>query len=54
MDAKKLPVSMPRAYKSQLEYLYARRLAVDTLIASLRDYDRCRSKRLNARKRQRA
>jgi hypothetical protein len=29
-------------YREELEYLYARRLAIDTLIESLQDYDRFR------------
>ena len=30
------------AYRKELEYLYARRLAIDALIESLQDYDRYR------------
>ena len=30
------------AYRAELEYLYARRLAIDTLIESLQDYARFR------------
>lgn len=39
------PVPDPDA-KKQLEILYARRMAVDSLIQSLVDYDRLRAKRL--------
>ena len=44
MSAKKqilAPSSIP-AYRKELEYLYARRLAIDTLIDSLKEYDRYR------------
>jgi hypothetical protein len=54
MFAKKLPIAVPRTFKSELEYLYARRLAIDALIESLQDYDRSRSKRLDTRKRKTA
>jgi hypothetical protein len=54
MFAKKPPVALPRTYKSELEYLYARRMAIDALIESLEDYDRSRSKRLEVRKRKTA
>jgi hypothetical protein len=30
------------AYRQELEYLYARRSAIDSLIESLEEYDRCR------------
>ena len=30
------------AYRKELEYLYARRMAIDALIESLEDYDRYR------------
>ena len=36
------PPSQPPAYRRDLEYLYARRLAIDTLIESLEEYDRYR------------
>jgi hypothetical protein len=40
---KELLVSSPApAYRRELEYLYARRLAIDTLIESLQVYDRFR------------
>jgi len=41
MFAKKAPPNSappPPAYRQELEYLYARRLAIDSLIASLEDY----------------
>ena len=39
-----LPVSAPvPAYRKELEYLYARRSAIDSLIESLEDYDRFRA-----------
>ena len=37
--------AMPRPdrdYQRELEYLYARRYAIEALIASLQKYDRCR------------
>lgn len=43
---KDLPASSPvPAYRKELEYLYARRSAIDTLIESLQDYDRFREVR---------
>ena len=42
------------AYRKELEYLYARRLAIDTLIESLQDYDRYRVVRTDERKLQTA
>ena len=33
----------PRLYRKELEYLYARKSAVDTLIESLEEYDRFRA-----------
>ncbi len=49
----KKAVNLPstRIQKSALQYLYARRIAIDALIESLEEYDRCRSRRLGARKR---
>ncbi len=39
-----LPVpSTVSPYRKELEYLYARRLAIDTLIESLEEYDRFRA-----------
>ena len=43
---KVLPASSTRAYRKELEYLYARRSAVDALIESLEQYDRCRGTRV--------
>jgi hypothetical protein len=41
---KELPTSSPQpAYRIELDYLYARRSAIDTLIESLEEYDRFRS-----------
>ena len=41
---KKLPASAPEpVYRKELEYLYARRSAIDNLIESLEDYDRFRA-----------
>ena len=34
--------SIPMSYRTELEYLYARRLAINTLIESLEEYDRVR------------
>jgi hypothetical protein len=42
------------AYRKELEYLYARRFAVDTLIESLKKYDRFRETRPNESERQTA
>jgi hypothetical protein len=39
-----------RTYRKELEYLYARRSAIDTLIQSLEEYDRYRSIRAENRK----
>jgi len=45
---KELPASAPVAeYRKELEYLYARRSAIDALIESLEDYDRFRETRLD-------
>jgi hypothetical protein len=45
MFANKVPSSPapPRTYRKELEYLYARRSAIDTLIQSLEEYDRFRA-----------
>ena len=41
---KQTPPPSPRsAYREELEYLYARRHAIDTLIESLQQYDRYRA-----------
>ncbi len=42
------------AYRKELEYLYARRLAIDALIESLQDYDRYRVTRKDESKLQTA
>ena len=43
---KELPASTPLPeYRKELEYLYARRSAIDALIESLEDYDRFRETR---------
>ena len=40
---KEIPVSVSvQAWRKELEHLYARREAIDTLIESLEEYDRCR------------
>ena len=40
---KQIPASSPvPAYRKELDYLYARRLAIDALIESLKEYDRYR------------
>jgi len=45
---KELPTSAPLPeYLKELEYLYARRSAIDALIESLEDYDRFRETRLD-------
>jgi hypothetical protein len=45
---KELPTSSPEpAYRLELDYLYARRSAIDTLIESLEEYDRFRSASAN-------
>jgi hypothetical protein len=54
MLAKKVPapvVSGSRNPRLLLENLYARRLAIDTVIESLEEYDRYRARRLDERKR---
>jgi len=47
------PSPLP-AYRKELEYLYARRLAIDTLIESLEEYDRFRVTRRDEDERQTA
>ena len=45
---KELPASTPLPeYRKELEYLYARRSAIDALIESLEDYDRFRETRVD-------
>jgi hypothetical protein len=39
------PSSSPRTYRKELEYLHARRMAVDALIRSLEEYGRFRAKK---------
>jgi len=48
MFAEKSPADFTQAllYQKQLELLYARRRAIDSLIRSLVDYDRLRLRRL--------
>jgi hypothetical protein len=46
MFAKKTIVASPappKTYRKELEYLYARRSAIDTLIQSLEEYDHFRA-----------
>ena len=56
MFAKKEPTtpSPVLAYRKKLEYLYARRSAVDNLIESLQDYDRFRETRTDESERRMA
>ena len=50
-----IPVSASvLAYRQELEYLYARRSAIDNLIESLEEYDRFRETRTDERERQMA
>jgi len=39
------PTSPARTNRKELEYLYARRTAIDSLIQSLEEYDRFRTRR---------
>ena len=48
------PVLPLRGFGRQLQDLYARRSAIETLIASLEDYERFRAKRFDPRKRKTA
>lgn len=52
MFAKKPPVPFApiRGFEKELEYLYARRSLIDTLIRSLEEYDRFREKSIHVRK----
>ena len=52
MFAKKEPRSSSpnRGYRKELDYLYARKSAIDALIESLEDYDRFRAKPATNRK----
>jgi hypothetical protein len=56
MFVKKVPVviSSGRGYQKELDYLYARRVAINTLIQSLEEYDRHRAKRIEDGKRKSA
>jgi hypothetical protein len=56
LSVKKRPVmiSAARVSLKNLEYLYARRLAIDALIQSLEDYDRFRAKHTSLDKRKTA
>jgi hypothetical protein len=56
MFAKKVLTSpIPaRPFRKELEYLYARRTAIDTLIESLEQYDRFRAIRAESPKRKSA
>jgi hypothetical protein len=56
MLAKKVsnPTSPARINRKELEYLYARRSAIDSLIQSLEEYDRFRARRLEVMKRKSA
>jgi hypothetical protein len=60
MFAKKEPPASPalpeyrKQYRKELEYLYARRSAIDTLIDSLEDYNRFRAVRPDAGEQQTA
>jgi hypothetical protein len=38
--------STSRSYQHRLQYLYARRMALDTLIESMEQYAKCRARRL--------
>jgi hypothetical protein len=48
------PTSPARPNRKELEYLYARRSAIDSLIQSLEEYDRFRARRLEEPKRKTA
>jgi hypothetical protein len=54
MLAKKAPTSPARPARKELEYLYARRSAIDTLIQSLEEYNRFRALRYEESKRKTA
>jgi hypothetical protein len=47
-------VSNGRGYKQELEYLYARRSAIDSLIRSLQEYDLSRMRQSDFEKRKSA
>jgi hypothetical protein len=56
MLLQKEAITSPPAQQSrkQLEHLYARRMVIDSLIRSLQDYDRLRSRRINVDERKTA
>jgi hypothetical protein len=56
MVPKKAPrtISSGRGYQQELEYLYARRTAIDMLIRSLQEYDLSHMKWMDFEKRQTA
>ena len=56
MFAKKpqLTATSSRGYQKELEQLYARRSAINSLIQSLEEYDRFRVRRIDERKRKTA
>jgi hypothetical protein len=55
MLAKKgLPTSPTRSNRKELDYLYARRSAIDSLIQSLEEYDRFRAPQFEEQKRKSA
>jgi hypothetical protein len=55
-SAKKSPIVLTpiRGVRRELEFLYARRYAIDSLIESLETYDRYRAKDIDGRKRKSA
>ena len=56
LPAREIAVNLEtvRDYQRELEYLYARKLAIDTLIASLEEYARYRAVASNPDRRQTA
>ena len=48
------PTSPARVNRKELEYLYARRTAIDSLIQSLEEYDRFRAQRMEEPRRKTA
>jgi hypothetical protein len=48
------PTSPARINRKELEYLYARRSAIDSLIQSLEEYDRFRARQMEEPKRKSA
>jgi hypothetical protein len=48
------PTSSARLNRKELKYLYARRMAIDSLIQSLEEYDRFRARPLEDPKRKTA